>query len=236
MDKVRRYLSHINLATATWTGDSEMLGIPSYLQEMVLLAIEDICGRNGLGMHGAELEVLAFEAALDTALRPVGQYLSWAREEDYEAAESAYQQGRIWGAISGSMFPGNANLEDEATLEALLLYQLDRLLDAHQKQDIERALHLFVDICGIQTLIAEIKIEKDIATHNDFKKIEAARSRGKLRHKDTTEQKGPALAEWDANGQKYSSAASFARHRHKTYGITERTLYGWVRDHRKTNI
>ena len=53
------------------------------------------------------------------------------------------------------------------------------------------------------------------------------------RHKDTNAQKAEALSEWDCIGHTFSGMAAFARHKHKNYQVTERTLYGWVRDHRK---
>ncbi len=63
----------------------------------------------------------------------------------------------------------------------------------------------------------------------------AARRAADARHKDTNQQRLAALEEWDTSGGNYSGMAAFARHRHKAYGINERTLYSWVRDHRKAN-
>lgn len=57
----------------------------------------------------------------------------------------------------------------------------------------------------------------------------AARKAAIARHKEHHDGKASALAEWDANGDSYSSLAAFARHRHKAYEVTERTLYEWVR-------
>lgn len=232
MREVYRYLRHIKLSKAIWGNASAVPGIPSHVEEMILLAVEHVCGRNGIGMHGKEIETTAIEVALDDALRPIGQYLKWAREDD-ESSEQAYQQGRIYSAISGVLFSGQSNLEDEATIEALLLYQLDRLVGAYKAQDIERSIHLFSDICEIKTLLAEINMENELMAHADFERSKAARARARLRHKDTEEQRPAALAEWDAHGSSYSSMAAFARHRHKAYEVTERTLYGWIRDHRK---
>ncbi|WP_314020187.1 hypothetical protein [Stutzerimonas degradans] len=61
----------------------------------------------------------------------------------------------------------------------------------------------------------------------------AARRAASARHKDTNQQRLAALAEWDVSGENYSGMAAFARHRHKAFGVTENTLYRWVRDHRK---
>jgi len=60
-----------------------------------------------------------------------------------------------------------------------------------------------------------------------------ARMAASARHKDTNDQKTAAITEWEASGSQYSGMAPFARHRHKAYGVTDRTLYGWIRDHRK---
>lgn len=62
----------------------------------------------------------------------------------------------------------------------------------------------------------------------------AARKAALSRHEATRSQNAEAVAEWEASGSKYSSLAAFARLRHKAYGVTERTLYGWVRGRRKT--
>ncbi|WP_425328000.1 hypothetical protein [Pseudomonas nitroreducens] len=61
----------------------------------------------------------------------------------------------------------------------------------------------------------------------------AARKAAHISHKGHREGRSAAQADWDENGAAYSSMAAFARHRHKEYGVTDRTLYGWIRDHRK---
>ncbi|WP_032831593.1 hypothetical protein [Pseudomonas sp. GM78] len=65
---------------------------------------------------------------------------------------------------------------------------------------------------------------------------EAVSARGRrsasARHKPTNQLKAAAVAEWDARGTNYSGMAAFARHHHKEYEVTERTLYDWVREHR----
>lgn len=61
----------------------------------------------------------------------------------------------------------------------------------------------------------------------------AARKAADALHKPTNEQKAAALAEWEKNGNSYSSMSAFARRRHEAYEVTERTLYGWIRDSRK---
>ncbi|MDH0122281.1 hypothetical protein N7325_20945 [Stutzerimonas stutzeri] len=62
----------------------------------------------------------------------------------------------------------------------------------------------------------------------------AARRAASAAHKATNALKEKALSEWDETGHTYSGMAAFARHRNKAYEVTERTLYGWVREHRRT--
>lgn len=59
------------------------------------------------------------------------------------------------------------------------------------------------------------------------------RRSAEARHKPTNQQKAAALAEWDAHGANVSSMAAFARARHKEFGVTERTLATWIREHRR---
>ncbi|HFL7939730.1 TPA: hypothetical protein ACG5DM_002772 [Pseudomonas putida] len=54
------------------------------------------------------------------------------------------------------------------------------------------------------------------------------------RHKETGESKLKALSCWDATGENFSSRAAFARTKHKEYGVTERTLYGWIATHERS--
>lgn len=234
MRETRKYLQHINLSDAVWGKESAALGVPNHLLEKILLAVEAICGRNGLGMHGRENEVAEIEAAIDLALKPIGNYLKLALEND-EDSELEYNQGRLFAVVRWGMFSGPSNLEDEASIEALLLYQLDRLVGAYKEQDVDKCVHLGADICDLQTLLAEIRLEREILAMADFEKSKVARNRAKLRHSGTEKERLAALAEWEAHGSNVSSMAAFARSRHKDFGVTERTLYGWVRDHRKAN-
>lgn len=56
---------------------------------------------------------------------------------------------------------------------------------------------------------------------------------GRARNAESTKMKGDALAAWDAHGANVSSMAAFARARHKDFGVAERTLYEWIREHRR---
>lgn len=59
----------------------------------------------------------------------------------------------------------------------------------------------------------------------------AASLAANARHRETSESRSAALLCWDNSGAKFSSRTAFARTKHKEYGVTERTLYGWVTEH-----
>lgn len=67
------------------------------------------------------------------------------------------------------------------------------------------------------------------ANRSDQQRVAAA-----ARHQTTNQQRKSAVVDWEAYGNKVSSMAAFARSRHKDFGVTERTLYEWIRNHRKT--
>jgi len=64
------------------------------------------------------------------------------------------------------------------------------------------------------------------------KKVSLAASlAANARHKETSESRSAALLCWDTTGSNFSSRTAFARNKHKDYGVTERTLYGWITAH-----
>lgn len=61
----------------------------------------------------------------------------------------------------------------------------------------------------------------------------AASLAANARHKETSQSKVKALLCWASTGSNFSSRAAFARNKHKDYGVTERTLYGWITTHER---
>ncbi|MCZ4322738.1 hypothetical protein [Pseudomonas anguilliseptica] len=227
------YLRHINLSEVAWGND--IPSVPLQLIDTVLLAVERVCVRHGIGLHGSKEEVEQIEYALSTALHLLDQHLTAAREAN-EVFETAYQEGRIYAAICEFIFLADSNREeDEAALEALLIYQLDRLIGSHKTQDSESSLHLVADIFEIQKLIGGIEQENGFHPPSGKERSRQARKLAEFRHKVTNKLKADACLEWAENGEKYSGMAAFARHRHKAYSVTERTMYGWVREFRNAN-
>lgn len=62
----------------------------------------------------------------------------------------------------------------------------------------------------------------------------AASIAANARHKETSESRSAALICWDTTGSNFSSRTAFARNKHKEYGVTERTLYGWITAHARS--
>lgn len=239
MQKFFTSLQHIDLADASWGPDAKALSIPSQLEETVLLAIEQICGRNGIGMRGTEADIQELGAALDAALHLVGLKLQSALNEadTAEWAEAAYQQGRIYAAIAESLICGPGTTwypEDDIALEALLVYQLDTLIGLHKAEDFDQALHIFTDICDIQKEIAENKLRSEMISHIHWQKSREAKDRAKRRHQEMNAQKAVVLAEWDTTGSEYESRADFARIVGDLRGLKHRTLYEWIAAHEKS--
>lgn len=231
MKKSNRPLKYIDLAEATWESGSPISSIPSPLEEMVLLAVERICGRNNIGMHGAAGEVAEIEAAVTRTLRSVGKILEWAKEED-GFNEEAFLQGRIYEVILNCIFPGYLGQpEDDEILEGLMLFQLDRLVGAYRKENLEAVMHIYTDICAMKELTARVDLSYLNAQSINRIKSDEARDRAKLRHQHTNELRAKAVEEWDTRGGEFSSMSAFARHRHKAYDVTERSLYNWIRHH-----
>ncbi|WP_434775600.1 hypothetical protein [Pseudomonas oryzihabitans] len=57
---------------------------------------------------------------------------------------------------------------------------------------------------------------------------EHARNAAVARHKETNSVKEKIIAHWRENQASYSSRAAYARHHHRSYSVTERTLYKWI--------
>tara|TARA_R110000868_G_scaffold6539_1_gene36874 strand:+ start:1791 stop:2531 length:741 start_codon:yes stop_codon:yes gene_type:complete len=111
---------------------------------------------------------------------------------------------------------------------SLLICQYDFLCWLHSTGDFDSAMEVFDLI--VQTL--------DSTSFQEMKgrRSEQSRDAAAVTHKKNREQKAAALNEWDKHGAKVSSMAAFARARHKDFGVTERTLYTWVREHRRTTV
>ncbi len=103
-------------------------------------------------------------------------------------------------------------------------------------------------VCRAEQLQDELEARKVIETffHNNEKRLteraeELAKKKVSLaaslaanaRHKETSQSKPAALKCWDTTGSNFSSRTAFARNKHKEYGVTERTLYGWITEHER---
>jgi hypothetical protein len=200
--------------------------VPDALEDAVLTAVERVATRNEIELNGSEESVNAIEFAVEEALAPVEQYLTWA-EEAHHYARVAHKEGRIYAAISGELFVDPSHeQDDEAVIEALLVYQLDSLIGAHELKNHEKTLHLAADIFELQRLIGEREKRQEIRNQ--------ATARAKIRHKDMNEKKAAVLEEWIENGHEYESRADFSRIIGALKGIKYRTLYEWIAEYEKS--
>lgn len=137
--------------------------------------------------------------------------------------------------VRPSVVSGHIAEDDLPDFELLLLIVAILYLDYYIIAENLDAADLDVFSELVQVNIASAKLYREtVNTVNEAVSALGRRS-AKARHAPTNQQKAAALAAWDAHGANVSSMAAFARTRHKEFGVTERTLYEWVRDHRKTN-
>ncbi|MFG0721891.1 hypothetical protein ACF8PU_09480 [Pseudomonas sp. GLN_6] len=124
------------------------------------------------------------------------------------------------------------NISNYYLIQSLLIYQYDCLCWMHSRNDFDSVLGVFEGITETTYMLSLCEMQ----TRQKAEKTREAQDRAALRHKETNQQKTTALATWDEHGTNVSSMAAFARSRCKDFGVTERTLYGWIRDHRKTQL
>lgn len=141
-----------------------------------------------------------------------------------------YMRITIPCVVSGVIAEADAPDFESLLLAAAVLYIDDYIIAKQLANGADIAFDL------IATNIASAKLYRE--TIDAAKSAVSANSRRSAneRHKGTNALKEKALTEWDHEGSKYSGMAAFARHRHKTYEVTERTLYSWVQKHRKAQI
>ncbi|SFQ07805.1 hypothetical protein [Pseudomonas borbori] len=118
----------------------------------------------------------------------------------------------------------------DALLSAAAVMKIDGYILCEQLGSSDQDLYLQ----DIMTYATAAKLFKQTLTIAQEVISAQGKKSATARHKQTNEQKAIALNEWDARGNTYSSSAAFARFCHKKYGVTERTLCDWVREHRKT--
>lgn len=174
------------------------------------------------------LSICLYELDLDDESFPK------AKSHEYAAVLALKQIARAINTFSDDDWPhalkGDAPI---IRLRGLADDAVDIMETVCHAESLERALHLeeaskkllHEQLNNVLPEKAEALVKKRMSL--------AARKAAHASHKGHREGRSAAQADWDENGATYSSMAAFARHRHKEYGVTDRTLYGWIRDHRK---
>ncbi|HCA00440.1 MAG TPA: hypothetical protein DEO97_18835 [Pseudomonas sp.] len=134
----------------------------------------------------------------------------------------------IMPGVVSRVVPEEEAPDFEGLLSAAAVLYLDDYIIANQ---IGRGVDIASELVMVNLTSAKLYRETVDAAKEAVSAL--GRRSASAAHKATNELKGRALSEWDQSGHTYSGMAAFARHRHKAYEVTERTLYGWVREHRK---
>ncbi|MQU07692.1 hypothetical protein GHO27_18590 [Pseudomonas helleri] len=197
--------------------------VPAPLEEAVLEAVQRVADRFGITLDGSETNSAAIQEAIEDSLIPMQMYLDWA-EAAHKFARDARKEERFYAAVSGELFldPEYAQ-EDEITLEALAVYQLDSLIAATRAKNLTRVLRISTDIFEIQKLLGRREKLQEFSA--------LAAERAKKRHQHMNAKKAELIEDWVKNGSGYESRADFVRIMSDLKGIKYRTLYEWIASH-----
>ncbi|UGV31695.1 hypothetical protein LO767_04130 [Halopseudomonas aestusnigri] len=179
-----------------------------------------------------------FVLLLDSYLDDAWEILRCALTDESELSRSASSErcGRlqIFHAIQDRFPTNEVTLDEELMIDALLIYQYDTLFGLLHDGLTDDALYVMEDIALLRSVTERIFVTRLSEMRQQRHKSENARDLARLRHEETNSQRAQAIKDWDANGTNVSSMAAFARARHRDFGVTERTLYTWIRDHQRT--
>ncbi|MEN5198468.1 hypothetical protein ABE525_04515 [Pseudomonas wadenswilerensis] len=201
--------------------------IPSSLEDSVIEAVERVANRFNIKLDGSDDSSDAIQEAIEDSLIPMQLYLDWA-EERHRFARIARKEERYYAAVSGELFVDpEYEQEDEITLEALAVYQLDCLIGATRAKDLNRVLCISADLFEIQKLLGRREKVQEISI--------LAAERAKKRHQDMNDRKTALLEDWAAHSSEYESRADFVRIMSDLKGIKYRTLYDWIASYDKEN-
>lgn len=153
-----------------------------------------------------------------------------------ELAEEGEPNGWLLGIVEKFITPGvisgdiaaDRTFDFEALFSAAGIMYIDGYIIAKQLDttDMDEFLH------PAQACFSSAKLYRKTVDASKEAVSAMGRRSASVRHKPTNQLKAAALAMWDVRGDSYSGMAAFARHHHKEYEVTERTLYNWVREHR----
>lgn len=213
----------IRFEEVIWPGGMEY--VPEPLEEAVIEAVQRVADRFGITLDGSEENSAAIQEAVEDSLIPMQMYLEWA-ETVHKFARVARKEERFYAAVSGELFlDPEYEQEDEITLEALAVYQLDNLIAATRTKNLTRVLNISADIFEIQKLLGRREKLQEFSA--------LAAERAKKRHQHMNAKKAELIEDWVANRDGYESRADFVRIMSALKGIKYRTLYEWIASYDK---
>lgn len=120
---------------------------------------------------------------------------------------------------------------DTEDLNALFIFQVDRLVGQSITGDLDAALYTFADMMEISWLRESIFVEDYSSTNVKI----AARRSARIRHAPLTEIKNSVLRQWDETKHEYESQADFCRIVSALFKLKYRTTYDWISAHKKNH-
>ncbi|MEH6490569.1 hypothetical protein [Halopseudomonas sp.] len=229
MSETRRYLQHIELEEIT-KPSTEWLSIPSQLHDLTAKAFETLytCYGENTNQNPADKQIT--ERLIDDALSPIAKRIYEGKQTP--EGQRAYSRGRLFSTSLSSLDTEMRGvIQEQASMAALMIYQIDRLIDLQKAGSIESILDVFADLSNLHGELTRSEEYECVMADAEWEVVNQASKRAKLRHKETNQNKIKALAEWEKTGHNYSSMAAFATQRRKAYDVKERTLYDWIRGH-----
>lgn len=218
MSTFHRSILFLRFEEVVWPGG--MSNIPPVLDEAVIEAVERVAQRFGISLDGSAKNSEAIQVAVEDSLIPM-QYFLDRSTSAHHFARVAEKEGRYFAAISGEIFRDPEFEEDDlAALEALAVYQLSALANAHQKEKLDLVLAISADLFELNLKIGQKQISKEIS--------KMASQKAKKRHQGMNALKAEILADWQEHKLEYESRSDYARIMGELKGIKYRTLYEWL--------
>lgn len=149
-----------------------------------------------------------------------------------EGAQDGWVLNCVMRTVRPSIIAGQIDVDDCPDFELLLLILALFFLDDYIIAENIGAAGLDMNQDLVQDNIASAILYRETVGAAKAALSAQGRKSAKARHSPNNQRKAAALKAWDAYGANVSSMAAFARARHREFEVTERTLYGWIRDHR----
>lgn len=200
--------------------------LAAYFVELAEIATED---EHGIEWH--RLAPLDVAVAVGDFIESELEHLTCGTTWPALFAEEQLDPGKALQTFLSFASEANTNSgTDYPAMACLLIYQYDALCSLYASGHHESSLEVFESIAETRESLAHC-LELG---GRQLQRSHEARTVAAARHREGNEQRAVALADWEAEGHKFSSMRAFARECFKRYGVTDfMTVYNWLRRARK---